>query len=123
MTRGADAYIGLDLGTSSLKGIALDGAGQAIATQQEAYETARPAAGRAEQDPSSWTEAARLVRAGRPPSAPPAAWRAIGLSGMIPTAVTVDDDGLSTGPAFTWEDCRAQAEAEGLRHRAGGRRS
>ena len=40
-------------------------------------------------------------------SIPPERWRAIGLSGMIPTIVTLDDAGLPTGPALTWEDCRA----------------
>ena len=53
------AYIGLDLGTSSLKGVALDGFGALVASERESYDTARPAAGRAEQDPGDWIAAAR----------------------------------------------------------------
>ena len=66
-----DVYIGLDLGTSSLKIVALDAEGRAFASDREPYETARPGPGRAEQDPWSWTEAATDValavrRRGRP---------------------------------------------------------
>ena len=42
-----DVFIGLDLGTSSLKGVVLDDAGRAVATARESYRTARPAPGRA----------------------------------------------------------------------------
>ena len=46
-----DLFIGLDLGTSSLKGVALDERRRAIASAHEPYHTARPAPGRPEQDP------------------------------------------------------------------------
>ena len=106
-----DVYIGLDLGTSSLKGVALDADGRAFASDREPYETARTGPGRAEQDPQSWTEAAKAVLSRLAAAVPPESWRAIGLSGMIPTIVTLDEDRLPTGPAFTWEDSRAHTEA------------
>ena len=108
---GDGIFVGLDLGTSSLKGVALDAAGHAFASEREPYETARPGPGRAEQDPWSWTEAARQVLSRLAASVPPEHWQAVGLSGMIPTVVTLDEAGLPIGPALTWEDCRAQAEA------------
>ena len=111
VSAGDGIFVGLDLGTSSLKGVALDAGGHAIASDREPYETARPGPGRAEQDPWSWTEAARTVLSRLAASAAPRHWRAIGLSGMIPTVVTLDDAGLPIGPALTWEDCRAHAEA------------
>jgi sugar (pentulose or hexulose) kinase len=104
-------WIGLDLGTSSLKGVALDTDGRAVAEAHEAYATARPSAGRAEQQPEDWTAAALAALSSLAAAASPARWGGIGLSGMIPTLVTIDGSGQPIGPAFTWEDCRAQVEA------------
>ena len=116
-------YIGLDLGTSSLKIVALDAAGRAFASDRESYETARPGPGRAEQDPWSWTEAARTVLSRFAAEVAPERWRAIGPSGMIPTVVTLGEDGLPTGPALTWEDCRAHEEAAEILRQAGARQT
>jgi len=106
-----ELWIGLDLGTSSLKAVALDADGRAVAETREEYATARPAAGRAEQAPADWVAAAHAALAALAAAAAPARWGGIGLSGMIPTLVTLDDEGRALGAAFTWEDCRAQDEA------------
>ena len=105
-------WIGLDLGTSSLKAVALNAQGRAVAEERQGYVTARPGAGRAEQRPEDWAAAALAALSKLAAAASPARWGGIGLSGMIPTLVTLDGEGRSTGPAFTWEDCRAQAEAD-----------
>jgi xylulokinase len=112
-------YIGLDLGTSSLKGVALDGFGALVASAREGYATARPAAGRAEQDPGDWIAAANAALSRLGAAVPPGSWRGIGLSGMIPTLVTLDEAGEPTGPAITWEDSRAHKEAEEIVWQAG----
>ena len=104
-------WIGLDLGTSSLKGVALGADGRVAAEAHEAYATARPSAGRAEQQPEDWAAAAMAALATLAAATPPTRWCGIGLSGMIPTLVTLDSEGHAIGPAFTWEDCRAQVEA------------
>ena len=115
----AATYIGLDLGTSGLKGVAIDGAGRVIARAGERYPTSRPAPQAAEQDLADWTTAVTRVTARLAADAPARTWRAIGLSGMIPTLVTIGDDGQPTGPAITWEDGRAESHADQLRHDAG----
>jgi sugar (pentulose or hexulose) kinase len=117
---GADTvWVGLDLGTSSLKAVALDGSGAALAEAREGYETARPGPGLAEQDPASWTEAARGALARLAAHVPPQSWGGIGLSGMIPTLAMVDAGGEPLRPALTWEDCRAHAEASEIAAEAG----
>jgi xylulokinase len=118
MTDGS-AYIGLDLGTSSLKGVALDTTGSVVASEREGYATDRPETGRAEQDPGDWVAAARAVLSRLAATVQPASWRGIGLSGMIPTLVTLDEAGGPTGPAITWEDSRAHREAEEIVWQAG----
>ena len=105
-------WIGLDLGTSGLKGVALDARGHAVAEAREGYATVRPEAGRAEQDPDDWVTAALAALSTLVAATPAARWGGIGLSGMIPTLVTIDESGQAIGPAFTWEDCRAQVEAD-----------
>ena len=114
-----DVCIGLDLGTSALKAVAQDSSGAVLARASVAYPTHRPAAGACEQDPADWQQAlaqaagelAEIVRPGR--------WRAIGLSGMMPTLVTVGRDGAALGPAVTWQDSRADDLGDELRERYG----
>lgn len=114
-----EVYLGLDLGTSGLKAVALDARVGVLARAQRRYGTQRPERGAAEQDPSQWIDAVRacvrelceVVGAGR--------IRAIGLSGMLPTLVTVDSAGEVIGNAITWQDDRAEAYGCQLREAAG----
>lgn len=112
-------YVGLDLGTSGLKGVVLDGAGEVTARASASYPTTRPGPGAAEQDPRDWVTALQHVAAELARQAPPGQWRSIGLSAMIPTLVTAGADGRPTGSAITWEDGRAEAQAEQLREAFG----
>ena len=75
------AWIGLDLGTSALKAVALDADGRALAEAREAYDTARPGPGRAEQRATDWTAAAQAALQALAAAVPPAEWgghRAVG---------------------------------------------
>ena len=121
-TRGADAYIGLDLGTSGLKGVALAADGTVIARASAGYPTNRPAPGACEQDPGDWIAAVDAVAARLRGTVPPGRWRGIGLSAMIPALVTAQPGGEPAGPAITWQDSRGDAYGELLRERAGGDR-
>ncbi len=115
----ADVYIGLDLGTSGLKGVALAASGTVAARASAAYPTSRPAAGAAEQAPQDWITAVETVVGQLRGAVAPQRWRGIGLSGMIPTLVTAAADGEPAGPAITWQDSRADARGDELRERCG----
>jgi xylulokinase len=117
---GADIYIGLDLGTSGLKGVALTFSGAVVARASAAYPTHRPAAGACEQAPRDWIAAAEAVAGQLSAAVPARTWRGIGLSAMIPTLVTATADGEPTGPAITWQDSRADARGDQLRELCGG---
>ncbi len=54
-------YIGLDLGTSVLKGILIDDEQTILAEATEALSVSRPHDGWSEQDPADWIRAAKLV--------------------------------------------------------------
>jgi sugar (pentulose or hexulose) kinase len=114
-----DVYIGLDLGTSGLKAVALAESGAILARASAAYPTHRPAAGAYEQDPGDWLRAVEQAIAGLGRALPVHRWRAIGLSGMLPTLVTLGPDGQPTGPAVTWQDGRADDLGDEFRERCG----
>ena len=114
-----DVYIGLDLGTSGLKAVALGASGAILARRSAGYSTHQPAAGAYEQDPGDWLRAVEQVAARLGETIPAHRWRAIGLSGMIPTLVTLGPDGRPTGPAITWQDARADEQGDEFRERCG----
>ena len=113
------AWIGLDLGTSGLKGVALTAAGAVAARASAGYPTAHPGAGACEQDPGDWLRAVEQVTSQLAAAVPARRWRGIGLAGMIPTLVTVGRRGEPTGPAITWQDSRADARGDELREGCG----
>ena len=106
-------YIGLDLGTSGLKGVLIDEAQRVLAEATAPLTVSRPADGWSEQSPADWIAAAEAVfaaLAGRGLSAV----RGIGLSGQMHGATLLDaaDDVLR--PCILWNDTRAHAEAAEL---------
>jgi len=113
--RGGDVFVGLDLGTSSLKGVAVTPDGEIVARGHAAYRTTRDTAGQAEQDPAAWLAALRDVVRRLTAAAPPPRWRALALSGMLPTLVLTDGEGVPTGPAITWQDARSEPQGDALR--------
>ncbi len=115
----ADVVVGLDLGTSGLKAVALDGTGTVLARAHRSYPTRRDHAGAAEQDPADWWSATVGAVAALAAAVPAQRWLGLGLSAMIPTLVLLDDAGAPLGPAVTWQDARADAEGERFRETAG----
>ncbi|MGH2595380.1 MAG: xylulokinase [Actinomycetota bacterium] len=113
-------FVGIDLGTSGLKGVVLSSGGDVLASARAGYATARPAPGRAEQDPADWLQALREVVGSLAAGVASGRWGGIGLSGMIPTLVLADADLDPIGPAITWEDERAGEEGEAYRAKVGG---
>lgn len=112
---GERVHLGIDLGTSSLKVVAVGPDGEICAAARGDYATARPEPLAAEQNSQDWWAALAAALAEVAASAPVQHWSGIGLSAMLPTLVALDAAGAPTGPAITWEDGRAEPEAELLR--------
>ena len=115
----SDVYVGLDLGTSALKAVAVAADGAILAAARADYPTARPEAGASEQSPHDWMTALRVAVADLLKVVDPLRWKGIGLSGMIPTLVVADAGGRVLAPAITWEDARAEAQGDALREAVG----
>jgi xylulokinase len=106
-------YIGLDLGTSGLRAIIMDGGGAILAEAQSSYEASHPRSGWSEQDPDLWIAACEdcFTQLAQTNADQMRAVQGIGLSGHMHGAVMVDADGAALRPALLWNDTRASKQA------------
>ncbi|WP_390901487.1 xylulokinase [Silvimonas soli] len=115
-------FIGIDLGTSSLKAILLDRQGVVRASVSAPLEVSRPQALWSEQSPADWwaaCEAAvpQLLQLAREQGIAASDIEAIGLTGQMHGATLLDDQGQVLRPAILWNDGRAFAECAELERR------
>jgi xylulokinase len=109
--------IGLDLGTSALKAVAVRAAsGAVIATSERGYPLHTPAPGAAEQDPEDWWQAAcdALHDLWQKPGVDPQAVAGVGFSGQMHGVVALDAAGTPLRPALTWADSRCVPQVKEL---------
>lgn len=106
-------YIGLDLGTSGLKGILIDDAQRVLAEAAAPLMVSRPADGWSEQSPADWIGAAETVLAELAVHGLGAV-RGIGLSGQMHGATLLSSSDDVLRPCILWNDTRAHAEAAAL---------
>jgi xylulokinase len=102
------ALVGIDVGTSAVKGVAIDDSGAVLALCEESYPLVTPKAGWAEQDPEDWWTASAAVLERLTHATGRAA--AIGLSGQMHGLVALDRRGRVIRPAILWNDQRAARE-------------
>ena len=107
--------IGLDVGTSSIKGIAIDEEGAVLGVAERAHPLSTPRPGWAEQDPEDWWAGTQAVLAELD------ADRAdgIGLAGQMHGLVALDAHGEVLRPAILWNDGRTQAQCDEIEERVG----
>jgi sugar (pentulose or hexulose) kinase len=116
---GGPVVLGVDLGTSAIKVVAVGQDGAVVAVARCGYPTIRPEPEAAEQDPRDWWQALGAAGDEIAAAVSPRRWRGIGLSAMLPTLVELDAGGGPVGPAITWEDARAERQAVDLRDEFG----
>jgi xylulokinase len=109
-------YLGLDIGTSSVKAVLIDAAQRIVASQTEPLEVSRPQPGWSEQDPESWWQASTVVldRLAAADAKALRATRGVGLSGQMHGATLLDGADQVLRPCILWNDGRAAREAEEL---------
>ena len=109
-------YLGLDLGTSGLRALLVDGDGVPVGSAVRAYAPVHPYPGWSEQDPADWVTAvdgALGELAGAHPQAMSAV-RGIGVSGHMHGATLLDAHGAVLRPCILWNDTRSADEAAEL---------
>ena len=107
-------YLGLDLGTSGLKGLVIDASGAVVAEASAPLTVARPHPGWSEQDPADWIAAGESVLRALATQIDMAAIAGIGLSGQMHGATVLDASDKVLRPSILWNDTRAHLEATEL---------
>jgi xylulokinase len=109
-------YLGIDLGTSSVKTLLIDSHQHAIASATAPVELSRPHPGWSEQDPADWIAATEtaLDELKARHGADLAAVKGIGLSGHMHGATLLDAADTVLRPCIMWNDTRSHAEAANL---------
>lgn len=119
MTAATGLLLGIDVGTSGVKVVLSDRDGTLVRDSARRYPTSVDARGGAEQDPGTWWSAlTELTRSliGPEPIA------GVAVTSQAPTFVPLDAEGEPAGPALTWLDRRAEAEAREIGDVAPGHR-
>ena len=109
-------YLGLDVGTSSVKALLIDAAQKTLAEASVPLDQHRPHPLWSEQDPESWVagvaQAVAAIRAKRPDALKGLA--GVGLSGHMHGATLLDGAGEPLRPCILWNDGRSFAECAEL---------
>lgn len=134
-THAMSLLLGIDLGTSSVKVIAIDPDGRVLASASASYPLLQPETGWTEQDPEDWwkgtVSALRELLASPLLGPDPASRiRGIGLSGQMHGSVLLDKKATegeaartqALRPALLWNDQRTAAECAQIEKEMGGRR-
>ena len=115
--------LGIDIGTSGTKTLAIDETGRILGSASSEYPCDHPRPGWSEQDPELWwratVETVRAVLAKG--KLKPADVAGVGLSGQMHGSVFLDADGKVIRPALLWNDQRTATECAEIEERAGGK--
>jgi xylulokinase len=112
------SLVGLDVGTTGVKAVAVSPEGEVLARIEEAYPLSTPQPGWAEQDPEDWWRAAESALAEL--AAPDVT--GLGLTGQMHGLVVLDERERVLHPAILWNDQRTAAECAEIEKRLGLRR-
>jgi xylulokinase len=110
-------FVGIDVGTSGVKGLAIDGEGSVLASAEAGYPLSTPWPGWSEQDPHHWWEATDSVLARLENTA--GAPAGVGLSGQMHGLVALDEHDRVLRPAILWNDQRTAAECHEIEQTVG----
>ncbi len=118
-------YLGIDVGTSGTKTLAIREDGTILASSNVEYPIYSPKPGWSEQNPEDWWQAtqqgvAEVLKQGR---LKPKEIKGIGLSGQMHGSVFLDKTHEVIRPALLWNDQRTATECEEIERRAGGRKA
>ncbi|MGH2894383.1 MAG: xylulokinase [Solirubrobacteraceae bacterium] len=111
----AARVIGIDVGTSSAKGVAIDEGGAVLAEAEHPIAISRLHPGWSEQDPEDWWTATESVLARLDGDAADG----IGLSGQMHGLVVLGAERRPLRPAILWNDGRSQPQATRIEEELG----
>ncbi len=107
-------YLGLDLGTSSVKGLLINEAQDVVAEATAPLTVSRPHDGWSEQAPADWIAATEHVLDDLAGQTDLGAVTGIGLSGHMHGATLLDAADQVLWPCILWNDTRSAAQAQAM---------
>jgi xylulokinase len=116
--------VGIDIGTSSCKTLAVDEEGRVLSRATREYPVYNPLPGWSEQDPSDWWEAAKatLLEVSRDVEEKGYTVEGIGLTGQMHGLVLLDGAGNVLRPCIMWNDQRSAPYCAKIHEMVGGER-
>lgn len=116
-------FLGIDIGTSGTKTLAINAKGKILAEATSLYPSYHPKPLWSEQEPEDWWQATvKTVRAVvKQAKLKPVDVKAIGLSGQMHGSVFLDKQNRVIRRALLWNDQRTAVECDEMERRAGGR--
>lgn len=116
----SDLVLGLDVGTTNLKCLALDYTGKVVAQGSETTPHSHPRPSWTDFDPVPlWDAACRVIRTVISQLEHSDAIKGIAVSSLAESLVPIDSQGQPLAPAIAWFDLRTVAEYEWIRDRIG----
>lgn len=116
---GAPLFLGIDLGTSSLKALVVDSTGKVVGEGNAEYPILHPHPAHAEQEPEAWWQAAIQAVRQATGTLDRRALVAIGVTGQMHGTVLLDVGDRLLAPAVIWADQRSQAEVAEITEQIG----
>lgn len=109
-------FLGLDLGTSGLRGLLVNSEGESLGDAVANYAVYQPQVSWSEQDPDDWITACRAILEELQTKYPESmnSLIGIGISGHMHGAVCLDDTGRPLRPCILWNDTRSSVQAARL---------
>ncbi|MCL2005958.1 MAG: xylulokinase [Planctomycetaceae bacterium] len=117
------AFLGIDIGTSGTKTLAINHKGKILASDTREYPCHSPKPLWSEQDPDDWWNAVvkSVKTVIKKAQLKPTAVKAIGLSGQMHGSVFLDKNDKVIRKAILWNDQRTVAECSEIENAVGGR--
>jgi xylulokinase len=109
-------YLGIDIGTQSIKALIVDDGLRLLGLGSSGYRPSYPRPGWAEQDPHLWLAGLRpaIAQALEAAGLAPADIKGLAVCGQLDGCIGTTADGEPIAPAIIWMDRRATAEITGI---------
>ena len=115
-----DLVLGLDVGTTNLKCLALDEGGNVLAQGSQPTPRSHPQPGWTDFEPGPvWEAACQVIRDVVSQLERPQSVKGIAISSLAESIIPIDSQGQSLAPAIAWFDPRTVAEYEYIRDKVG----
>jgi xylulokinase len=115
-----DLVLGLDVGTTNIKCLAVDSTGKIVAQAAEPTPRSHPRPGWTDFEPGPiWDAACRAIRAVVSQIERPDLIKGVAVSSMAESIVPIDSQGQPLAPAIAWFDLRTTAEYQWICEQVG----